>query len=372
MGSVSVSNLALLPFVLLFAWTALMGLNPPRIIKDIHRVGIKDMAGRVAAVTPPAQRVVSVAPILADYLTVDQSSSHVVGMARPSMNGTKIGILPKLYPLRPGMAITSPTVTPTDPEIFYALHADAVFSWAQFSESLRTIDLAPLVQITQPGRNFSLEAARWRLIGKVAGKPARAEELLQSWVARRNSLEKQLRANVLKPVRVAILNQVLDSFVLGSGRGFYLNGSLEFAGGHNAAESLVFSNVPAGIVEQLLLLDPDMILLNSGADYPSPEELYQAPEFQTIRAVRERKVYTMPLWYLSGSTVVETPLLLQWMAELIHPEAVRPELRAAYKDTYKLVYNYQISEDEIDRAILFPENNHSAGYQRFSRAAAEK
>src|SRR5579863_6140566 len=85
MRRVSVSNLAPLPFGLLFAWTALMGLNPPRIIQDTNRVGIKDMAGRVAPLTPPAQRVVSIAPILADYLTIDQGSSHIVGMARPSM-----------------------------------------------------------------------------------------------------------------------------------------------------------------------------------------------------------------------------------------------------------------------------------------------
>jgi iron complex transport system substrate-binding protein len=362
-------NWIVVPFALLFAAIAALGIAPPAVSSQGTVSGpVKDMTGRRISLRPPAERVIGIAPIVADYLTIDQTSSHVVALSRPSLNGMKDGFLKRFFPATLNLPVTSPTVTPTDPEILLALHPDAVFTWSHASDSLKAIQLPSLVQVRLTIGNFPAEIDRWRLLGAVAGKQQRAETLLQGWLRRREILRQNLQTRRAVPVRVVILNRVLDSWVLGSGRNFYLNDDLEFAGAKNAASNIVFSNIPGSAPEQLMMLKPDIILLNASSDMSSPEDLYQRPEYGAIKAVQEHRVYLMPAYYLSGSAVVENPLVLQWMAEIFHPDLVPPALRHEYQAVYDEVYGYHITDDEIDDAICYRENEDSLGYERFSRA----
>jgi hypothetical protein len=43
--------------------------------------------------------------------------------------------------------------------------------------------------------------------------------------------------------------------------------------------------------------------------------------------------------------------LLDWLAEIIHPDAMPRRLRAEYRETYREVFHYGLTDDAIDRAI---------------------
>jgi iron complex transport system substrate-binding protein len=92
------------------------------------------------------------------------------------------------------------------------------------------------------------------------------------------------------------------------------------------------------------------------------------PEYRSLRAVKDRRVYTAPMFSLSD-LFLEEPLLLDWLAEIFYPDAAPPQLRAKYKQAFLELFQYQLSDDEIDRAIYVKENLQSQGYERFARQA---
>jgi iron complex transport system substrate-binding protein len=108
-----------------------------------------------------------------------------------------------------------------------------------------------------------------------------------------------------------------------------------------------------------------MFAANPG-DRTTMKEIADRPEFQSLRAVRERRIYKLPE-HTNMNELVEDPLLLTWMAELFYPDAMPRQLRDEYKETFQEVYHYSVSDDEIDKVIYLEENRHSAGYERFVR-----
>ena len=107
-----------------------------------------------------------------------------------------------------------------------------------------------------------------------------------------------------------------------------------------------------------LRLNPD--------DRTTMRQIAGRPEFQSLRAVRERRAYRLPL-HTYMNEPVEDRMLLTWMAEVFYPDVMPRRVREGYKETYQEVYHYAISDDEIDKAIYLDENRLSAGYDRFLR-----
>jgi iron complex transport system substrate-binding protein len=140
---------------------------------------------------------------------------------------------------------------------------------------------------------------------------------------------------------------------------------LELAGGQNVTRDFKFTGW--GDVEQLLLADPGIILFGFYPDdHTTMRQITDRPEFRPLRAVREGRIYRLPADTFMNEPV-EDPLLLMWMAEVFYPDIMPRRLREEYKETYREVYHYAISDDEIDKAIYLEENRLSAGYDRFAR-----
>ncbi len=90
----------------------------------------------------------------------------------------------------------------------------------------------------------------------------------------------------------------------------------------------------ASNTEEFLRTDPDVILLErSGTgDFLDPGEVFRRPEWQSMRAVRQRRVYLMP--DLPGFiTPMEERIRLQWLVEVLHPDQFAPRSRAEAHDT---------------------------------------
>jgi iron complex transport system substrate-binding protein len=153
-----------------------------------------------------------------------------------------------------------------------------------------------------------------------------------------------------------------------SAKGFWLNEELQTLGVHSKSQELRTNF--GGNIEDLLRLDPDVLLLvpEPGED-SSPARFMAQPEYRSLRAVKNRRVYTAPM-YSQSNLFLEEPLLQDWLAEIFYPDATQPQLRAKYKQTFWELFQYQISDDEIDRAIYVKENLQSLGYGRFTRQAS--
>ncbi len=362
-----IKNIVLSLFAAVPLCAFVVALFPPS-VAPVPRGGpsTRDMNNRDVPFAPPAKRVVIFPPILSDYVTIDQGVSHVVATSKPNVAGPPNVLRDCVFPAMARLPITGRTVDPSDPEIVLRMKPDAIFAWAHIMGSLKNLGFPAVFQVTLPQGDLRKQLEMWRMTGRVAGRNERAEALLGEYLEKIGALRALLPPKGARRLKVAILNASNDGWWIASGKHYYLNINLEWAGTENAAGDVMMPQDRGNIIERLLVLDPDVIVLNSGADHGAPRDFYKEARYQPLRAVRERRVYLLPD-YMGASMVVKDPLLLLWMAEVFYPGQIASGLRDAYKDTYRDIYGYALSDDEIDKIIFLKENLGSAGYERFMR-----
>jgi len=117
--------------------------------------------------------------------------------------------------------------------------------------------------------------------------------------------------------------------------------------------------------ERILAMDPDMVFLfgspGDSLHMESPEEFLRDTRWQGMKAVRDRRVYRMP------GRGCPAPVLVRWMAELAHPERMRPATREVLRKYVLDEYGYRMTEDQIDKVLDLEENRAQPGYERFVR-----
>ncbi|MBD3629850.1 MULTISPECIES: ABC transporter substrate-binding protein [Cyclobacteriaceae] len=94
------------------------------------------------------------------------------------------------------------------------------------------------------------------------------------------------------------------------------NNAIQGRGGRSS--SLMLSE------EQILALDPDVIILHTASGYHPPEEIYEAPYYsrlQNLRAVKEKKVIALPWTPCNCSKRLEYPIEVMMIAKSAYPEA---------------------------------------------------
>jgi len=98
-------------------------------------------------------------------------------------------------------------------------------------------------------------------------------------------------------------------------------------------------------LEQILLWDPDVILTNEPG---VADNIRHDPQWATLKAVKEKKVYPMPIgisrWGHPGS--LETPLAMLWTAKIAYPERFTEiDLKEETELFYKKFFGIELSED---------------------------
>ena len=97
-------------------------------------------------------------------------------------------------------------------------------------------------------------------------------------------------------------------------------------------------------LEQIYAWDPDLIICNEAKvdDY-----ILSDSKWQGMRAVREKRVYQIPIgvtrWGHPNS--VETPLAMMWLAKLLHPDIfAQLDIEQQIRDFYRTFYDYSLDD----------------------------
>jgi iron complex transport system substrate-binding protein len=104
-------------------------------------------------------------------------------------------------------------------------------------------------------------------------------------------------------------------------------------------------------IEQILLWDPEVIIVNESAAY---KLILGHPQWSGIDAVRNERVYQLPngisRWGHPGS--VETPLALLWTAKTVYPDKfTHIDMNEEVRYYYKTFFNMDL-DDEMIQIIL--------------------
>ena len=104
-------------------------------------------------------------------------------------------------------------------------------------------------------------------------------------------------------------------------------------------------------IEQILLWNPEVIIANEPG---VTNFINQSPKWAAIGAVKNRRVYQMPIgisrWGHPGS--LETPLALLWALATIYPEhAADIDLKKETRQFYKTFFNYDLTDKMTDHIL---------------------
>lgn len=128
---------------------------------------------------------------------------------------------------------------------------------------------------------------------------------------------------------------------------------IERIGAVNAADVEAVSSGGGSEVsfEQVLIWNPDLIIVDSGKLY---DTLTTDSMWQELEAVKNGKIFkipTAPYSYMSSPPSVNRMIGIEWLGNLVYPEIYTSDIREEVKSFYQLFYHIDVSDDELDSIL---------------------
>jgi len=332
-------------------------------------VQFKDQQGRDITLKKPAERVVTIPiPAASTFIAMDGSTGRLVGMHKRSKWAITDGILGKIFPKAKDIPhdIVGKGFTP-NVEAILSVKPDLVFQWAHLGdEVIKPMTNAGLTVATFNYGTEELSQGWMSIMGTVLGRSEKAKALIDWHNAEQAALEKKMAGiPENKKPRVLFFLRFLSELRVAGG-GTYNDFYIGLAGGRNAAKELKkFKVVNA---EQVIAWDPEVILLTAHEHKSRPEDVYNNPAFAGVSAVKNKRVYKVPLGgYRWDPPNQESPLMWKWLTKLVHPGKLDDDLRAEMVEKYRFIYGHDLTDDEIDSILLLDINKAQANYAQFER-----
>ncbi len=319
-----------------------------------NQVQIPDQVNRV--VTFPI-------PLASMMMALDGGPGRLVGMNRASRSDITEGLLGEIYPAAAKVPadIAGEGFAP-NVEAVAATNPDLVFQWGDRGQSI----IAPLRQLGLPVLTIlygdSRNATAWlELVGKAIGRETEAKALISWFDGEFNAVEAATAG--LEPHQrptVAYFYRAQSGWQL-AGRGTSMDSDIQRSGGRNVAGTLP-GFTPVGL-EQLLVWDPDIILLNNFEAGLSPGTFYQDARLASLKAVKQKRIYSYPRggfrWEPPSQ---ESPLTQWWLVQLFHPHLAKPDFRQFTRAAYQRIYQYSLTEAQLDKVLKLDINSQSRDY----------
>jgi iron complex transport system substrate-binding protein len=327
---------------LCLSWTA------PAAARDVV-----DSVGRKVAVPDRVEKVMAAGPNAAVVLYVLAPEKMIGWPSAPRLEERPF-IRPEYRDLPEHGRLTGRGDT-ANIEVVLKARPDLVFDFGSVTPTYSS--LAERVQ-QQTGLPYLLidghldvTAASLRLLGDVMGVAdraaaiARAVEEIESLVATRL---KDLPETARRRVYLARQANGLETGLRGS-----INTEIvERAGGVNVAERSSGRGGIANVsVEQLLAWAPDTVVT---WDRNFFQRVYDDPVWQTVPAVKDRRVYSaprLPFGWIDAPPSINRFIGLRWIASLLYPDRFPEDFRAVTRDFHLLFYRADLDEVTLDRLL---------------------
>ncbi len=333
-------------------------------------ITITDQRDRTITLDGEAERVVTIPiPAASMFIAVDGGTDRLVGMHQLSKTAIKGRILQRFFP--DALAIPSNitgkgfSFVPNVEELL-ALEPDLVFQWGHLNDDI----IDPLVNA---GLNVALIkigqekfTRKWlTMMGAITGKPDKAQAMID-WRDTVMTEVKAVTADIAdedRPRTLYFMNYLSKLRVAGSKS--YNNFYIDLAGGQNVASELgMFVEVG---VEQIIAWDPEVILLNGFEAKLSPQDVYDNELLADVSAVKNRRVYKMPLGgYRWDPPNQESPLTWLWLSMVLHPEKFDWDMAARINESYEFIYGQSVNADDVANILRMDMNADAANYDIFA------
>jgi len=179
-------------------------------------------------------------------------------------------------------------------------------------------------------------------VGEAIGESKNAKKLVDYYKEKTEYVTKKLQGiKDKKTVYLAGANGMLST----TSGDFYQHEMIEAAGGINVSSKLKggWNDVS---MEQLIAWNPEVIASVMYCKDGSPTQIMEKKELQSIRAIKDKKVYQIP----SNITPWDMPqpssiLAILWMSKTLYPEEFKDlDMQQAANDFYKKFYGKSFEE----------------------------
>lgn len=304
-------------------------------------ITLTDQAGREVRLEAPAERIVS------GYY-ISSSACIALGLAdRLAGVEAKADTRP-IYTMAAPQLLALPNVGSArefNLEGCIALEPDLVILPVRLEDSANTLnDMGIPVLLVNPESLRELKEMI-SLIGMATGTDDAAARLLRYYEDELEAVG-TLTARVTEKPRVYMGSN--SSFLSTAPGGMYQSALIESAGGINAAAELDGNTWTEVSYEQLIALEPDVIVLPSEAAY-SREDVASDPQLAALPAVQNGAIYRMPRDFEAwDSPTVSCMLGIRWLLSALHEDlyaqqALEEDAAAFYRNFYNT---------QIDTALI--------------------
>lgn len=273
-------------------------------------IELVDGLGRTVQLPAPATRIVSLAPSNTEILFAIGAGEQVVGRDDFSDYPAEAQNLPgvgggfgdynieAIVDLQPDLVLAAEINTP---------------------EQVKALaDLGITVYLLSNPTTLEEMYGNLELVGRLAGKSEQARDLVESLKGRVAAVDELISQVDSKPTVFYELDGTDPSKPWTAGAGTFIDALIARAGGVNITSDLTGQYMQFSI-EELLVRDPEIILLGDAAYGVTPESVAQRTGWTDLQAVKNNRIYPFDDNLVSrpGPRLVDG---LEELARLIHPE----------------------------------------------------
>ena len=294
------------------------------------------------------------------------SAEKIIGMPEQSMTAAKNSLLSELYPeilnaetnYINGANINIESLLNLNPDVFIYNAADV-----QHGELCKKAGIPAIaVAVNKWDYNAVETLNNWiDLLSKLFPENEKSE-LVKSYsenvIARINDINSQIPE--AEKENVFFLYQYSESTITTSGKHFFGQWWADTIGTNNVAGGIDKDNSISVNMEQIYTWNPECIFITNFTS-AQPEDLYNDSDWSEIDAVKNKRVFKMPLgMYRSYTCGVDTPVTLLWLAKTAYPEYYKDvDITHETKKYYKEVFGIDLTDEQAD-SIFTPVSEASA------------
>jgi iron complex transport system substrate-binding protein len=334
-------------------------------------ISVTDQRGKTLTFARPVTRVVTIPmPAASLLVAVDRTADHLAAMHNASWVAMRDGIMGTIFPKAQELPHEIATQDFTaNVESVRALDPDVVIQWsdAQLIDPLEKAGLN-VIGLTNTGKQEDVDA--WvAMFAAMLGKPERAADIKARSDADLAAVKDLAAGRGSTRPSILYFNRFTGGLKVAAANS-YNDFYIKLVGGTNPAtgnDPLKGSGMVGLDVEQVLRWDPEIILLGN-FDNAVPQDLYSNPVWQPVSAVRNRRVYKVPLggyrWDPPGQ---ESPLMWHWLSDIAFPRQ-QSLLRNKVVEYFDFLYGHKPTAAELDKILWTTANAGSDHYGQFNAA----
>ncbi len=190
-------------------------------------------------------------------------------------------------------------------------------------------------------------------LGEILGVEERAQNLVDYYTEAGNYVASVL-ANITEEDKVTVYYAEGDGGLSTDPSGSPHTKLIDFCGGSNVAvvEDQTGYGMTSVSMEQILLWNPDVIIIGRAADATLYDQILSDPIWGNLQAVKDGRVYLRPnnpfSWF-DGPSGMNEIIGIYWMIQTLYPEFCADlDLKAKVQEFYLDFYHYSLTDADYD------------------------